>query len=52
MSHLSEKIRSKAIKLGFDKVGITKADSITKQKNDLERWISNDGHASLKWIAD
>ena len=52
MSHLSEKIRSKAIKLGFDKVGIAKADSITKQKDDLERWISNDGHASMKWIAD
>jgi len=52
MSHLSEKIRSKAIKLGFDKVGIAKADSITKQKDDLERWISNDGHATMKWIAD
>jgi epoxyqueuosine reductase len=49
--NLSEKIKSKAIELGFDKVGITKAGSTIKQKNDLEKWISNNGHATMDWIS-
>ena len=50
-SYLSEKIKSKAIELGFDRVGIAKAGSTLKQKDNLERWISKNGHASMDWIA-
>ena len=49
--NLSEKIKSKAIELGFDRVGIAKAGSTIKQKDDLERWISNNGHATMDWIS-
>ena len=49
--NLSEKIKSKAIELGFDRVGIAKAGSTIKQRDDLERWISNNGHATMDWIS-
>ena len=49
--NLSEKIKSKAIELGFDRVGIAKAGSTIKQKDDLETWISNNGHATMDWIS-
>ena len=52
MKHkLSEKIKSKAIDLGFDRIGIAKAGSTIKQKDDLETWISNNGHATMDWIS-
>ena len=49
--NLSEKIKSKAINLGFDRIGIAKAGSTIKQKDDLETWISNNGHATMDWIS-
>ena len=49
--NFSEKIKSKAIDLGFDRVGITKAGSTIKQKDYLETWISNNGHATMDWIS-
>ena len=49
--NLSEKIKSKAIDLGFDRIGIAKAGSTIKQKDDLETWISNNGHATMDWIS-
>ena len=52
MKHnLSEKIKSKAINLGFDRIGIAKAGSTIKQKDDLDTWISNNGHATMDWIS-
>ena len=52
MKHnLSEKIKSKAINLGFDRIGIAKAGSTIKQKDDLDTWISNNGHATMDWLS-
>ena len=36
----SKKIKSKGFKLGFDKVGISKAEPTVKAKKNLEIWLS------------
>ena len=41
----SDQIKSRAIELGFEKIGITKAEPISKEKEYLESWINNKGHA-------
>ena len=49
--NFSDKIKTHAIKLGFEKVGISRAEPISKEKENLETWINNNGHSSMEWIA-
>ena len=49
--NFSDKIKTHAIELGFEKVGISRAEPISKEKQNLETWINNNGHASMEWIA-
>ena len=48
--NFSDKIKTHAIELGFEKIGITKAEPIFKEKEYLESWINNKGHASMEWV--
>ena len=44
---LTKKIKAKAIELGFDECGISKAEFIQDQENNLKEWISNKKHVDL-----
>ena len=46
----SESIKKKAQKLGFQKVGIARADPTPKEKNDLETWLDQGRHATMGWM--
>ena len=46
----SEDIKKKAIDLGFHKVGIAKASQTKKEEKQLNQWLNNHKHATLKWI--
>jgi len=46
----SESIKKKAQELGFQKVGIARADPTPKEKNDLETWLDQGRHATMGWI--
>ena len=46
----SESIKKKAQELGFQKVGIAKADPTPKEKNDLETWLDQGRHATMGWM--
>ena len=46
----SESIKKKAQELGFQKVGIVRADPTPKEKNDLETWLDQGRHATMGWI--
>ena len=48
--HFSDEIKTRAIELGFEKVGISRAESISKEKENLEAWINDNGHASMEWV--
>jgi len=46
----SESIKKKAKELGFQKVGIAKAEPTPKEKADLESWLTQGRHATMEWI--
>ena len=46
----SESIKKKAQELGFQKVGISRADPTPKEKNDLETWLDQGRHATMGWM--
>ena len=46
----TEKIKRKASELGFQKVGIAKAQKTEIEKNNLNDWLNAKGHASMSWL--
>ena len=50
MSITSEKIKQKAIELGFHKIGIAKAVETDNEKRNLEMWISQNKNGTMKWM--
>jgi epoxyqueuosine reductase len=47
---LTEQIKSKAIELGFQKVGIAKVDVLENEGGHLKEWLSSGYHASMQWM--
>tara|TARA_B100001250_G_scaffold143207_1_gene122529 strand:- start:319 stop:1239 length:921 start_codon:yes stop_codon:yes gene_type:complete len=50
MKSLTEKIKNKALELGFDLVGVADVDSIENEKNHLYNWLEIGHHASMSWM--
>ena len=50
MMHISSKIKSKALEIGFSKIGIAKAEFHKQDELNINRWIENKYHASMDWI--
>ncbi|KAB2878472.1 tRNA epoxyqueuosine(34) reductase QueG [bacterium] len=46
---LTYSIKSKALEIGFDKVGIAKADKVASTSL-LERWLTSGFHGTMKWM--
>ena len=49
---LTNCIKEKSHDLGFQKVGITKAVSISEEKEKLETWLSRGHHGTMSWLAE
>ena len=49
---LANCIKEKSYDLGFQKVGITKAVSISEEKENLETWLSRGHHGTMSWLAE
>ena len=49
---LANCIKVKSYDLGFQKVGITKAVSISEEKENLETWLSRGHHGTMSWLAE
>lgn len=49
---LTEQIKSKALELGFSKVGIAKAELLTEDGERLREWLHRGYHASMNWMED
>lgn len=47
---LSQHIKNKALTLGFDKVGIVPAESLTDEKEKLEEWLRRGFHGEMRWM--
>ncbi len=47
---LTDKIKSKALEIGFDKVGVAKAESLKEEGGHLKEWLDRDLHGEMKWM--
>ncbi len=47
---LTEKIKQKAFEIGFHKIGLGRADSLTPEREQLEEWLTKDFHGEMKWM--
>ncbi|MAD51107.1 MAG: tRNA epoxyqueuosine(34) reductase QueG [Candidatus Marinimicrobia bacterium] len=48
---LSQSIKKKALELGFQKVGIAKAEGTPEAKSNLYNWLNSGSHATMDWMA-
>lgn len=49
-NRLAERIKTKAITLGFQKAGIARAEATPEAQANLESWISGGSHATMDWV--
>jgi epoxyqueuosine reductase len=47
----TDRIKSKALELGFTKVGIARAEELTQEALRLRQWLGRGFHASMEWMA-
>jgi epoxyqueuosine reductase len=50
MQSLTDKIKAKSKQLGFDLVGITPAEALTTEAENLSEWLARGYHASMVWM--
>jgi epoxyqueuosine reductase len=46
----SEQIKTRALELGFSKVGISRAESLSPELNHLQEWLARGFHGEMKWM--
>ncbi|MBK8465503.1 MAG: tRNA epoxyqueuosine(34) reductase QueG [Chloracidobacterium sp.] len=51
MHSLSEKIKQKAIEIGFQKVGIVEAANLIEEGARLNEWLNKGFHGEMTWLA-
>lgn len=50
MVTLTQKIKQKALDIGFDKVGIVAADSLDVEGQRLKEWLGRGYHGEMRWM--
>ncbi len=50
MNSLTQKIKEKALEIGFDKVGIARAEELPEERERLEKWLADDFQAEMSWM--
>lgn len=48
---LTDRIKSKALELGFSKVGVTRAVELEQEGRLLREWLSRNYHGTMEWMA-
>lgn len=47
---LTEKIKQKAYEIGFHKIGVVRAESLTEEGENLKKWLEKDFHGEMAWL--
>jgi epoxyqueuosine reductase len=50
MFSLTEKIKRKALEVGFHKIGIVRAEPLREEGARLEQWLENNFHGEMQWL--
>lgn len=49
---LTESVKRKAVSLGFEQIGFSKVQPLTKQAKHLETWLNKGYHGTMKWMEE
>jgi epoxyqueuosine reductase len=47
---LTQKIKEKALEIGFHKVGVARAEALPREREYLEGWLGRGFHAEMRWM--
>ncbi|MDQ4120884.1 MAG: tRNA epoxyqueuosine(34) reductase QueG [Acidobacteriota bacterium] len=47
---LTQKIKEKALEIGFHKVGVARAEALPRDREYLENWLAQGFHAEMRWM--
>ncbi|HEX8117935.1 MAG TPA: QueG-associated DUF1730 domain-containing protein, partial [Pyrinomonadaceae bacterium] len=47
---LTAEVKRRARELGFEKVGVVRAEALTEESARLEEWLARGHHASMGWM--
>lgn len=50
MNSFTEKIKQKALEIGFHKIGIVRAETLEREGEQLREWLEKDFHGEMKWL--
>ena len=50
MNSITQKIKEKALEIGFHKIGIVRADNLTNEREHFFEWLNSKYHAEMKWM--
>ncbi|HKQ53210.1 MAG TPA: tRNA epoxyqueuosine(34) reductase QueG [Pyrinomonadaceae bacterium] len=48
---VSSRIKEQALRLGFDKVGIVRAEPLERERERLREWLARGFHGEMSWMA-
>lgn len=51
MPSFAQEIKSKAVEIGFDKVGIVRAEPLTHESDHLNTWLENNFQGQMSWMS-
>src|SRR5438552_18110107 len=47
---VAAQIKERALQLGFSKVGIARAESLSEEHNRLQQWLARGFNGEMKWM--
>ena len=50
MFSLTEKIKRKAARIGFHKIGVVRAENLKVEGEHLREWLEKDFHGEMQWL--
>ena len=50
MPSLTEQIKQKALDIGFHKIGVARAESLTQEGEHLKTWLAAGYHGAMQWL--
>ena len=50
MASFTEKIKQKAFEIGFHKIGVARAETLSAETEYLKQWLEKDFHGEMRWM--